>query len=820
MDELGIVSIKVGKDNDTKVKANEKIPLVFIFTRPLKEGETVEVECHLHEKQFDLHKTYGTFTLSSKPQEKCTWITQNQSSSCSSDPVYITLPEELAGAAVNIYFSMKSDPSNWLKNIYSLLRYKTITVEILSSEGGPKIEALHWSDTKEIKFGTLSPARTDALLKKETVYLHIHTRGMYGKMVQCMCNADAIATPRTENMKNNVAVLEYQFFNDRINKIEIECYPFTPYTSSMKKVSIPYIKDEEVELSTKTMPVLSLPNAPKKNDYASEAKCRVDFRPKTDYDGSFGFSWYRIGDMNSSTGYTQTSRTDSRTKQTFDVNRPCNDQPFSERDFAGEGILGRHYETASRLLFWKRDRIVANGNNSGTGTGVNYPKAGVRDNFIADTTMADDHKKDYPKISLLGGTDAEPFLKEYLTPVVTLVEGKTIELQLFLYVKETPKEILFVFDNPRVETDGVLTINVKPAEINSPAVTTGTRPTPNFAYTIEITCSKKFDKEVRLKAYAVPDAAKEGMVKKENGRLKMYPQEGSPLVLPELCGMLRFLPNDDAHWRKIDVVFFNVKTNLAKDPEPIGGLKIPTIEVGPLTSGSGEVPIPMRPPEPAPPVVPAFPLPTTGDTPFSFPKFPLPPPPPPKPIVIELPPVQVGNLNEFLAQAYVEAYVVVEDIDLNGNADYEKMCVDINSDGIPDGFDYKNWSNLTALLKNHPLYKEYDAKKYFCFFFMPDRAYVMRSGVVSGGINGYSVPNGNFTICFNGARKETPVHELGHTLGLPHTFDGNTDQGAKYTYEDGKTDNIMDYSHSFGIGINRQSFFHWQWETLNTNLNK
>jgi|GEM_PF-6030687 len=812
MDELGIVSIKVGKDNDTKVKANEKIPLVFIFTRPLKEGETVEVECHLHEKQFDLHKTYGTFTLSSKPQEKCTWITQNQSSSCSSDPVYITLPEELAGAAVNIYFSMKSDPSNWLKNIYSLLRYKTITVEILSSEGGPKIEALHWSDTKEIKFGTLSPARTDALLKKETVYLHIHTRGMYGKMVQCMCNADAVATPRTETMKNNVAVLEYQFFNDRINKIEIECYPFTPYTSSMKKVSIPYIKDEEVELSTKTMPVLSLPNAPKKNDYASEAKCRVDFRPKTDYDGSFGFSWYRIGDMNSSTGYSISNRTYGRTKQPIKINEPCNDQPFSERDFAGEGILGRHYETVSRLLFWEKDRIVANGNNSGTGSGVNYPKAGVRDNFIADTTMADNHKKDYPKISLLGGTDAEPFLKEYLAPVVTLVEGKTIGLQLFLYVKETPKEILFVFDNPRVETDGVLTINVKPAEITSPAVTAGTRPTPNFAYTIEITSSKKFDKEVRLKAYAVPDAAKEGMVKKENGRLKMYPQEGSPLVLPELCGMLRFLPNDDAHWRKIDVVFFNIKTRLDKSKDPKGGLTIPTIEVGPLTPGSGgEVPIPMRPPEPAPPVVPTFPLPTTGDTPFSFPKFPLPPPPPPKPMVINLPPVQVEILNMFLAQAYVKANVVVEEIDLDGNSDYENICIDTNSNGVKDQFDYSysNSEKLRKLLTDHPLSKEYHAKNYYRLYFVPDEATT---------VGGFSTSGQNFTICFGPIDRSTPVHELGHTLGLPHTFNGNTDDGAKYTYEDGKTDNIMDYCYL--IWVEPQSFFHWQWETLNTNLNK
>jgi len=62
-----------------------------------------------------------------------------------------------------------------------------------------------------------------------------------------------------------------------------------------------------------------------------------------------------------------------------------------------------------------------------------------------------------------------------------------------------------------------------------------------------------------------------------------------------------------------------------------------------------------------------------------------------------------------------------------------------------------------------------------------------------------------------------PIHELGHALGLPHTFDGKSPQ-AKYTYEDGKTDNIMDYCHK--IGIKPQSFFQWQWETMNTKINQ
>jgi hypothetical protein len=56
---------------------------------------------------------------------------------------------------------------------------------------------------------------------------------------------------------------------------------------------------------------------------------------------------------------------------------------------------------------------------------------------------------------------------------------------------------------------------------------------------------------------------------------------------------------------------------------------------------------------------------------------------------------------------------------------------------------------------------------------------------------------------------------LAHALGLPHTFDGSTSR-AKYVYQDGTTDNIMDYT-SF-VGIDERSFFHWQWRAMNNQL--
>ena len=82
-------------------------------------------------------------------------------------------------------------------------------------------------------------------------------------------------------------------------------------------------------------------------------------------------------------------------------------------------------------------------------------------------------------------------------------------------------------------------------------------------------------------------------------------------------------------------------------------------------------------------------------------------------------------------------------------------------------------------------------------------------------LNGYSYTSKRFTFCFSNCNLATPAHELGHALGLPHTFTGCTAK-AKYVYQYASTDNIMDYSHKYDV--ERQSFFYWQWKTMNTNI--
>ena len=774
---LGITAVKVGKDNNRKFKANEDIPVVFTFTRPFAKGETVKVKCHIYEEKFDLNFDRGIYTVSMEYKEPCPMVILCDPPTRESNPIKVKIPEVLAGATVNLIFSlqyglkMSTDPS---------LLCKKVTVEVLSSERGPKIKEIYWSDTKEIRYGMFSAVREDALIKNETVYLHIHTRGLYGKQIMCRTIGTAIDIPRILTIKNNVHVEAYTFYEDKVTKIKMYCAPLVYEKALEKNVSktttIPYIKDEEVVLSTRTMQVYSYPNKIKDKDYASEAECRIDFRPTKSYDGSFGFSWYRVGDMKASTGYSESSKTYKRTNQTFKINIPCNDHPFSESDFPRKGILGKHYET--KLINGIETNIPVEGiNDSGTGSNsftqqidpsyfdpnkAYLPLAPIgpgananpRDNFVPSAYVADAHKRDFVKISLFGYTEKKR--QEYLTPVITLAAGKKATLQLFIHVKKSPKEILFVFDNPVVEGLAIISINLK-KEIKKPPIT---NQIPNYLnYEITISCNLKFDKEVRLKVFAVPDNAADGTITKLLGRIVLHPKEGSQLVLPELCGILRILPNDDAHWRTIKVVFFNVVTNLDKNNLEKKGLTIP-----PLVS-------------------------------------------------INRATDEENTLNKFLAQAYVKADVIMETINLSNNPVYENMCLDDDGDGTLDAFDDENHDyDLIDLLIADPMSVQYDKPDHYRLYFMPD---------IAVGSYGYSSgrPNDNCTICFSDALISTPAHELGHALKLPHTFTANeSDNKAKYTYEDGKTDNIMDYSNQ--IGIETQSFYQWQWEAINTNLNK
>lgn len=92
-------------------------------------------------------------------------------------------------------------------------------------------------------------------------------------------------------------------------------------------------------------------------------------------------------------------------------------------------------------------------------------------------------------------------------------------------------------------------------------------------------------------------------------------------------------------------------------------------------------------------------------------------------------------------------------------------------------------------------------------------------GETSNGLNGVAEGLGNVksALAFPGRKKSDPslgsaVHEVLHAIGLYHTFDNN----SKFTFEQDKIENIMDYSH--WSGISRCSTTHWQWERIQQEL--
>jgi len=98
----------------------------------------------------------------------------------------------------------------------------------------------------------------------------------------------------------------------------------------------------------------------------------------------------------------------------------------------------------------------------------------------------------------------------------------------------------------------------------------------------------------------------------------------------------------------------------------------------------------------------------------------------------------------------------------------------------------------------------------YVFHFLPE---VCHSVKLNSGIAGGAGVNENHSMYFadNAGKLKPPsagtlTHELGHNLGLQHTFEQSK---SSYRYKFITTDNIMDYSH-----IHTQ-FYYWQWKIIN-----
>jgi len=168
-----------------------------------------------------------------------------------------------------------------------------------------------------------------------------------------------------------------------------------------------------------------------------------------------------------------------------------------------------------------------------------------------------------------------------------------------------------------------------------------------------------------------------------------------------------------------------------------------------------------------------------------------------------------NHLNQALVIPNIVPSII---LDCTSNDFKSRFCSRIGSKYL-----FTNSSNLKEYLERKLIEQcgnIYD--NYYKLFFIGEEY------ITSGGnVNGFSYGNSKFGVYFKGHNESTIAHEIMHAMNLPHTF-ASVDQGtllAKFTYEAGQTNNIMDYSHwpSFG-NKPRITTYHWQWRVINSKI--
>lgn len=178
---------------------------------------------------------------------------------------------------------------------------------------------------------------------------------------------------------------------------------------------------------------------------------------------------------------------------------------------------------------------------------------------------------------------------------------------------------------------------------------------------------------------------------------------------------------------------------------------------------------------------------------------------------------EILNLKNSLYQALIipEIESTIEELNLSKNSDFQKSILP----GFVRGkFYIKNHAKGSGLYEDHAdffttvkelfLSKGTNRTKYqnhFPIFSFGEDAYDGASGQVQG----IGIKN---LIVFPDRDNCTVNHEVLHGLKLLHSFKSvPVASSAKFTFEEGKTDNVMDYTFDSSALI----LWRWQWEIAN-----
>ena len=735
--------------NNTIV-ADQEYDFYLCFDSIDNNDESQLLRCHLYDSQFFLEYYLPEIPLSSMQKVNCMnslLVNKSTAQNLSGNirTFKIKFPAQLAGGTFRLDFYLQAggkdsiESPNKINDIQSLndfiakvsspnllnlqkmtVYYNQISVDVtIESPSGPSFTDLYWGKNEDISYGKKSPTRSNTTVySDELLHAHIHTEGMYGKniLIDTGNNTDRLATIKDNTLVVNLSA--NAFYNTTKNAFWVKPHDLSSsmYYGADITPSLSYNQGKALNIdSPVTSAEIVQTGAKTEDEKLSESTlCRVDFRPTENYDGSFGFSWYRVGD-------TQTPK----------------DMYFNDNSFLEN--IGFQYRRDGNII-QDVNAFEETYKDSNQQTCYFY-------SFIKSYNMITNHMFDYQKILMpkMGdgtNTNDELTTKKYLVPQMTIRKGQKAELKLYVQSKEAPEKYCLEFSNPNAEKDGYLSLSEK----DFTSLSTGK--------TIKIECKKEFSKSINLNMYAYPKDSKIGL----------------------LCGSIQILPNDIMHQRNIEVVLINVVHS----------------SLGNRIEGKDETNLTQK------------------------------------------------NLQKYYNQTYVNIHVTEKEIVLDDPndpcvrsyynthnqtwpMDIYRSIVDIDID--PDTQD------IEECLINRSRYTSYNLGIFFmeltqslsynnknCCKIV---AIPLRFKSINGGqTNGFSMTGKNFILCFKGCKLETPAHELGHALGLPHTFTGCT-SNAKYVYQYHSTDNIMDYSHQkkprlgHTTPVVRQSFFHWQWKSLN-----